>query len=100
MQPGNLLNIESLSRDWHDKDLVMLHACFQLLKDFMEKEDCGACEIDWSINEHSRSAKKELDELYEWWLAHSASSLGYEETRDEENDMLIRLIRVRWALWT
>lgn len=38
VQPANILKIESLSDEWRDKDLILLHACFQLLKDFFEKE--------------------------------------------------------------
>lgn len=37
MEPANVLKIESLSEDWCDKDVVILHACFQMLKDYIEK---------------------------------------------------------------
>lgn len=36
MEPANVLKIESLPASWRDKDDVILHACFQLLKDFVE----------------------------------------------------------------
>ncbi len=47
MTPGNNLSIQSLNQDWCDKDVVMLHACFQLLKDCVEKEDLLSGHIDW-----------------------------------------------------
>jgi hypothetical protein len=33
MEPSNILKIDTLDDSWRDKDSVMLHACFQLLKD-------------------------------------------------------------------
>ena len=38
MQPANILKISSLGNGWRDKDSVLLHACFQLLSDFVEQE--------------------------------------------------------------
>ena len=32
------LKIHSLETGWRDRDYVMLHACFQILVDFVEKE--------------------------------------------------------------
>lgn len=28
MQPSNKLSIDTLDKEWRDKDIVMLHACF------------------------------------------------------------------------
>ncbi len=101
MEPGNVLNIDSLTKNWRDKDSVILHASFQLLKDFVEKEDCDVQETDWDADERLRSAKVEIDELYRWWLSYiKTHSLDDEGDYELENDMLIRLIKVRWALWT
>lgn len=36
--PHNIVKIEQLSPDWHDRDGVMFHAIFQILVDFVEKE--------------------------------------------------------------
>jgi hypothetical protein len=38
MEPANILKIESLSNNWRDKDDIILHACFQILKNFVEQE--------------------------------------------------------------
>ena len=38
MKPANLLKIDTLGEGWPGKDNVMLHACFQLLTDFLEQE--------------------------------------------------------------
>ena len=100
MEPGNILNIESLTEEWRDKDSVMLHACFQLLKDFIEKEELEIGNTDWNADEKHRLAKAEIDELYDWWSAYSESESMSNENYELENKMLIRLINVRWALWT
>ena len=91
MQPANLLKIDSLTDGWRDKDHVLLHACFQLLSDFVEQEIPKFPHINWNVsadstnatvikgiqfdqnatNEnattHTRDVKKEFEELYAWW---------------------------------
>ena len=39
MKPLNLLKIETLNDEWLDKDVIILHACFQILCDCIEKEN-------------------------------------------------------------
>ena len=59
--------IESLSDGWCDKDHVLLHACFQLLTDFVEKEMLVQDYPDWDATEETKKARKEIEELYAWW---------------------------------
>ena len=100
MEPANILNIESLSDDWRDKDSVMLHACFQLLKDFVEKEDIGHLRTEWNADERHITAKAEIDALYNWWMSYPESNKQGNDNHELENTMLHRLINIRWALWT
>jgi len=52
MEPSNILKIDTLDKNWRDKDSVMLHACFQLLKDCVEKENLLDETItDWNADE-------------------------------------------------
>jgi hypothetical protein len=90
MQPANILKIYSLTDGWCDKDHVLLHACFQLLSDFVEQEIPKFPDIDWNVTEdlsntvikgiafnqntneerasvNTRNIKKEFEELYAWW---------------------------------
>ncbi len=90
MQPANLLKIKSLSKGWRDKDSVLLHACFQLLSDFVEQEIPKFPQINWNVSAdvsnsvfkgiefnpgsteendstNTRDTKKEFEELYAWW---------------------------------
>ena len=91
MEPANILKIESLPGGWRDKDHVLLHACFQLLSDFVEQEIPKFPHINWNVPANSTNAamikgiqfdqnvaeenasagtrdiKKEFEELYAWW---------------------------------
>ncbi|HPI00219.1 MAG TPA: hypothetical protein PK772_07810 [Chitinophagaceae bacterium] len=102
MEPANILYIESLSEEWCDKDVVMLHACFQLLKDCIEKEKLLNGHIDWNATKEEKAIKKEIEELYTWWinrdftLEDKINEIQYHE----DNEKLIRLIKIRGYLWT
>lgn len=103
MEPANILKIESLPNGWHDKDDVILHACFQLLKDFVEQENEIIEMIDWEHDQETKSAKLEIDFLYNWWMKrfHDEEDLDKIKTQyEEDNQMLKRLINVRKYLWT
>ncbi len=100
MKPSNILHIKSLNSEWCDKDNIMLHACFQLLKDCVEQENLFECHLDWDSTEDYRLAKSEIIELYQWWLSYIETGLPDCETNNFENKMLKRLIDIRWALWT
>jgi len=60
------ISIATLNRKWHDTDEVLLHAAFQLLVDFVEKERPDKV-TDWSSDEVHRQAWKEIKRLYRWW---------------------------------
>lgn len=99
MQPSNTLKIESLNQSWRDKDSILLHACFQLLKDCVEKENLLSGHADCEADDKHRLAKVELEDLYFWWLSYREPEIPSDESYQLENQMLIRLIQVRWALW-
>jgi hypothetical protein len=39
---------------------------FEILSQFIEKE-CSPGNVDWEADEHHKAARKEMQELYEWW---------------------------------
>ena len=103
MEPANFLKIESLPDGWRDKDEVILHACFQLLKDFVEKEKEVIEQIDWKHDEETANAKAEIDFLYSWWLERFHEEKDFNKINqryEEENQMLKRLVDVRKYLWS
>jgi hypothetical protein len=101
MKPANVLHITSLGPDWCDKDTVMLHACFQLLSDAIEVEKIFESDVDWDFDERHRAGKSELMALHQWWKRRSRmDEMGATSHQEDEDDaMLARLIRNRWALW-
>ena len=60
------LKITTLDKGWHDKDEVLLHAAFQLLTDFVEKEQPDKI-VDWGADELHQRAWEEITGLYKWW---------------------------------
>ncbi len=104
MKRANVLKIESLPNSWRDKDDVLLHACFQILKNFVEEEKQMVEIIDWNFSEETKIAKIEIDFLYNWWkgraLIDNDLDILNEEIYNEDNQMLIRLIDIRKYLWT
>jgi len=101
MKSANILKIESLPDGWRDKDDVILHACFQLLKNFVEREKEMIEIIDWKQDAQTENAKSEIDFLYNWWLERVDKDEDLnEKLYEEENLMLKRIIDVRKYLWT
>ena len=102
MEPANILKIESLPNGWRDKDDVILHACFQLLKDFVEKEKYVIEQIDWNYDKETQNAKAEIDFLYNWWRErfNEEDFDKINQRYEEDNQMLKRLIEIRKHLWT
>ena len=60
------LKIETLDKGWCDRDYILLHAAFQVLVDFIEKEKPDRI-IDWGANDEHRNAWREMRELFRWW---------------------------------
>ena len=61
------LNIHNLDKGWYDKDEVLLHAAFQLLTDFVERERPDRI-VDYNHSEETRQRWAELQALYHWWM--------------------------------
>ena len=60
------IKITTLDKGWHDTDELLLHAVFQLLVDFIEKERPEKM-TDWSCDQAHRKAWKDIKGLYKWW---------------------------------
>ena len=87
------LKINSLpsKKRWIDRDIIMLHACFQILQDCVEEEKVDThCDY-----EAHKDFVDEVRFLYNWWLVRKDSL-----SSDEDDEMLIRLMKIRTSLWT
>lgn len=102
----NVVVCVKLPPTWCDRDHLMLHACFQILTDFVEKEEPwefsaskeamleAYADCDWK---HERVEDwQELRELYQWWKQREETGEKY----DADCLMLGRLIKHRRYLWT
>jgi hypothetical protein len=78
------LKLDGLDSNWHDRDYVLIHAMFQCLVDFIEKEN-PAENIDWESDDEHKNAWAEMNRLYKWW------TLG-RPLRDDINDAYMMAI--------
>jgi hypothetical protein len=115
---------------WYDFDERVLHCLFDELVNFVENEAGMSMLEDWTrltqkdygwkdddprCNEPCLQAvyAKETIELYRWWKEvrpkrkdpwderDGSDSIRLErEQEDEDTEMLIRLVKIRGALWT
>jgi len=106
MHNPQILQINTINADWCDKDIVMLHACFQLLTDFVEKEISQGI-VDWEQDENTQKARIEINDLYVWWKQRANKEatgmldpIWKKGQYENDNDMLVRLIKIRQYLWT
>jgi hypothetical protein len=92
-----MLKIESLPpvKTWVDRDAIMLHSCFQILKDCIEKEH-----VDTHCNyEIHKDFVDEVRFLYHWWAKRS-EVIWSDDRHEEDDEMLLRLMKIRRMLWT
>lgn len=102
----NTIRIETLPPTWNDRDDVLLHGAFQVLKDFVEKED----PFNWFDISHRKAEWLEISNLYTWWTIirpnreysmYIHTTLDEREKWDKEDkEMLIKLVKLRSFLWT
>jgi hypothetical protein len=59
------LKISSLDK-WCNRDDIILHAAFQSLVDYIEKDHAGV-EINWGSSPEMKKVWKEINSLYTWW---------------------------------
>lgn len=113
---------------WLDRDTVMLYAAFTCLRQFVEREEPEDPAV-WSTDDGTdwSEHKKRHDEvmaLYDWWMRGRLEDIVAEDrafdvydadksedtfkawtdarqlVEDREQEMLIRLVKVRRYMWT
>lgn len=62
----NILKIKTLPPTWCDRNHLLVHAMFQILSDFIEKEKPDLI-IDWDSDPEHRQARDKMDEILNWW---------------------------------
>lgn len=91
-----------LPHTWVDRSDLLPHVMFQILTDFIEKENPFECHIDWDYDGEHRQAKKEMLELYHWWHYVYQKAYPYGPCGDNETlkKNCHRLIEVMSYMWT
>jgi|APCry1669191860_1035381.scaffolds.fasta_scaffold40578_3 hypothetical protein len=92
------IEIESLpnKRSWVDADVLILHSSFQHLKDCVEKEGLFEHSPAYANTKEGLMAK----ELYDWWMKRKDIQDYSDKQYTEDNQQLIKLINIRYTLWT
>ena len=113
---------KTLNIGYHDQDALILHCSMQCLVDYHDKE---MYIVDWTWREDFVSAKKDIEEIYQWWTIDRDIKLKeieqlYDESNTSsyrrkeymrvhdieafidktDNDMLHKLIDIRKFLWS
>ncbi len=108
----NIVKCKSLPPTWNDRDQVLLHAAFQCLTDFIDKEkpwefDASSKTIYAEYNtEVDGKAMPGMDQivkdwktikrLYRWWNQRKHDY----DSNPADNSMLHELINIRGYMWT
>lgn len=94
------LQIKTLEKGYHDPDHLLLHTCFQILVDYVEKE------MDLT-NPPADQDEEIIRGLYQWWQKFVEEEKTLEGMLDLDNlryeeatRQLIRLMSVRKSLWS
>jgi hypothetical protein len=133
----NVVRVRSLPPTWVDRDNLLLHAAFEILRDVVEQEDWLNHTVYFlPVTEHDpygadyRDDWQEIATLYDWWINRRPARLALEDHvltcwgneyrkagnsnipssellsqlevagEAEDEDMLVRLCRIRKVLWT
>lgn len=123
--PYNRVTAKDIPPTWIDRDQLMLHVNFQILVDYVEKEEALKV-IDWDWCEDKKLIKNEIESLYKWWkvdrqakiddirkrydveyIKSGFSDKSYNILKEEDEiyyvddtEHLIRLMKIRNQLWT
>ncbi len=84
------LNITTLDAGrWYDRDVLLLHAAFQILVDFVEKEELERI-TDFEHDEEQRRVWAEIQSLYRWWKTERVQRHDpYDDLPDEDRDIRV-----------
>ena len=78
---------------WYDTDSRMLHACFTLLKEYVELEKPFE-HVIWHDDEEHDHAGKEIKDLYNWWMVRrpeARQKLAFDWENEPYDTRLIKL---------
>lgn len=115
----HLVDMRNPPNDYHwgyiDPCAALFYASFAILKGYVEKED-PFNHLDWNWDKKHAAAGKEIKALYVWWTKGRKKAVDALDKLSEKNypkyvkqvdrleekddEMLLRLMKVRKFLWT
>jgi hypothetical protein len=94
----NVIKISTLNRHWHDRNEILEHTIFQILRDFINKElRNGHIELG--------DEETELMNILDWWdwYRNYIDTVNYDEEQELKKVLegkLKRIIELRGYMWT
>jgi len=85
----NRVTVKTLPPTWVDRDELLAHSMFQILKDYVEKEDGLA---QW---EHEPEVGQKMQELLDWWTNTYLTADTNDELERKPNESLTECMRRR-----
>jgi hypothetical protein len=113
----NKIRIPTIENQWCDRDIVIMHAVFTVLTEFVEKEwkgvadlytredyRCCKTEAERRLLKHQNKEKKELYKLYLWWKNEfpklQDDPMWHIKGYKVETKKAMRVLELRGYLWT
>lgn len=93
MRTLKIKTLYPVKEGWCDRDVLLFHACFQILVDWVEQEE-GL--TNWSHEKYKEQINT-LTDLYNWW---KDLDKDYDLLEDYSQEKLEQLIKLRRYLWT
>lgn len=94
----NVVKISTLNRHWHDRNEILEHTIFQILRDFINKElKIGHIELG--------DEETELMNILDWWdwYRNYIDTVNYDEEQELKKVLegkLKRIVELRGYMWT
>jgi len=85
------LEIHSVEKGYLDPCDLMIHAMFQILVDYVEKENPFKY-IDWDYDEQHKHSASEIKSLYKWWKERLVRKDPYEDVPDRPMEDMFKKI--------
>lgn len=112
----NTVVCKEIPPTWCDRDFLLLHSCFQILVDFIEKEEPEVLTrsaretyyhykkmgIERAVQEVRDKAK--MRELYKWYKSSMAKDSEDDsislDSYEDDTEKLVELVKLRVNFWT
>lgn len=112
-RPYTTIKPRYLPHTWVDKDNILVHAIFEILSLYLEKEKPDEV-VDWEWDPEYSQAWKDINELYHWWhetyvpwtKSNRDHQTNEEYNREDErmrlevNEKCKKVIELKDYLWT